>query len=254
MRTLKKLFLILTAAGLVVFTACNKEDLTNLTNQGEVKLTFKAITSGTLKSISAGTTEISEAWIGIEKIKFKPLTEKEEPKAEKIVFDGPFSADLVSGVTTPEIDWALIEPGLYKEVEFESENVLENDLSIVIRGTFTFDDLTQSPFEFSTADDDFDFEVENEAGILISEGAMTDVMVLIDLTLLFDGIDLSGAIADENGVLLFTDDVNEEITELLKEKLEEISKLKFEEEEEEEDDDDDDDENEEEESDNENND
>lgn len=234
MRTLKKLFLILTAAGLIVFTACNKEDLANLTNQGEVKLTFKAITSGTLKSISAGTTEISEAWLGIEKIKFKPLTEEKEPKAEKIVFDGPFSADLVSGVTTPEIDQTLIEPGMYKEVEFESENVLENDLSIVIRGTFTFDDLTQILFEFSTADDDFDFEVENEAGILISEGEMTDLIVLFDLTLLFEGIDLSGAVADENGVLLFTDEVNEEITELLKEKLEEISKLKFEEEEEQE--------------------
>lgn len=241
MRTLKKLFLILTAAGFVAFTSCNKEDLGNFSEQGEVKLTFKAITSGTLKSLSAGTTEITEAWLGVEKIKFKPLTEDNDPKAEKVVFVGPFTADLISGVTTPEIDWMLIEPGLYKEVEFESEGVLENEQSILIRGTLTFDDLSQSPFEFSTGDDDFDFEVENEAGINIAQEAMTDVMVLFDLTLLFEGIDLSGAIADENGVLLFNDESNQEITELLKEKLEDISKLEFEEEEEDEDEDEDED-------------
>jgi hypothetical protein len=231
MRTLNKIIVILIAAGLA-FSACNKENDLALADQGGVKLTFKAITSGTLKSAAIGTTEITEAWLGVEKIKFKPLTE-EKGRTDKIVFIGPYIADLVAGTTTPEIDWTQIESGLYKEVEFESESVLENEQSVLIRGTITYNDLPY-PFEFSTGDNGFSFEVENEKGIMIEEGKIADVMVLFDLTMLFNEIDLTDAVAGENGYI-FNDEVNKYYTELLKENLKELCKLKFEEEEEDDD-------------------
>ncbi|MDD4755002.1 MAG: DUF4382 domain-containing protein, partial [Prolixibacteraceae bacterium] len=204
MRTLKYSLGLIFAASLMLLNSCNDDDLDGRTG---VRLIFKSSTPpATLKSASVNNIDsvvIEEALIGVEKIKFKPLGEDDDVDMGKIVFNGPYAIDLLNGNSDPAINWAEVEPGLYKEIELETEDVLDDDMAVVMRGTIFFSDLTEAPFEFITGDDDFDIEVENDYGFNISEGVINDVLVIFNLSDLFNGIDLSSAVKDENGVFLF---------------------------------------------------
>lgn len=234
MKTLRYTLELTIVAGLMLFHSCNDDNTDGRTG---VRLVFKSATTAAVKSatVSTDTVVITEALIGVEKIKFKPLGDDDDEDMGKIVFNGPYAINLITGDSDPLINWEEVEPGMYKEIELETEDVLDDDKAVIIKGIITFDDQTEKPFEFITGDDDFDIEVENDYGFTISEGVINDVLVIFNLSDLFTGIDLSSAVADENGVLLFTDDFNTGITDELKDRLEDISSC------EEYDDDDDDD-------------
>ena len=227
MKELRILFGIMLVAGIMMLQSCNEtipEDETN------VRVTFKSATSATgLKSASIDgiqDIEITEAMIGIEKIKFKPLGEGRNDHQEKIVFKGPYSINLLTGIAEPPIDWTEIIPGMYKEIEVETEDVLEGENSIIIRGNVTLSDLSVTPFEFMT-DDDIEIEIEDDYGFTISLGLLNDLLVTFNLSDLFNGIDLSQVVVGDDGVLRFTDEFNEEITDLLEEALGDLGKIKW---------------------------
>ncbi len=234
MKTIRNSLVLIIGAGLMIFHSCNKDDHDGRTG---VRLIFKSSSTSDLKSASVtdiDTVVFTEALIGVEKIKFKPFGEDDDDGMGKIVFNGPFAIDLLTGDSDPAVNWEEVEPGLYKEIEFETEDILGDDMAVIIKGVITFSDQTDAPFEFITGDD-IDIEAENDYGFNISEGVINDVLVIVNLADLFNGIDLSSAEKDGNGILFFTDDINEDITDELEDKLDDISSC------EEFDDDDDDD-------------
>ncbi|GAP68992.1 hypothetical protein BA6E_106134 [Bacteroidales bacterium 6E] len=227
MKELRILTGILLMAGIMMLQSCNEpipEDETS------VRVTFKSATSPSgLKSASIEgiqDIEITEAMVGIEKIKFKPLGEGRNDHQAKIVFKGPYVINLLTGNAEPPIDWTAILPGMYKEIEVETEDVLEGGNSIIIKGNITLSDLSVTPFEFMT-DDDIEIEIEDDYGFTISLGLLNDLLVTFNLSDLFDKIDLSHVEVGEDGVLRFNDEMNEEITELLEEALDDIGKIKW---------------------------
>jgi hypothetical protein len=95
--------------------------------------------------------------------------------------------------------------GVYDEIEIDVEPVMEDGNSIFIR--FTYEGKT---YEFSTTED-LEIEIEDLAGYTVDENTLTNMLVLINLDSLFAGIDLSTAVADEDGVTRINETSNEDI-------------------------------------------
>lgn len=216
----KNLFWVFIVSFAILFYSCQDN---SPSNKGKVKLSFIAKVSTDLKSGLVGGLTIQEALIGVEKIEFELLHE-DESGDDDIIFPGPFKIDLLSGFSSPLIAISNIEPGIYEEIEFETEKVLTGGKSVFIKGTVTLADQTKCSFEFTT-DDDIDFEIENEQGIKIEPDTMSEMFVVFDLTRLFEGIDLSSVEKDDTGVMVFDDEHNSSITEKLKKNLEQIGDL-----------------------------
>jgi hypothetical protein len=238
MKKMKKILGIMVAASLVIATSCQEERLEEQTlqeGQTAARLSLKASTqpqTTQLKSASMlfDTMIIDEAFIGVEKIKFKPLVDHKEMKEQhrnkdhqKIIFEGPFEINLLTGESYPEINWLEVYPGVYKEIELETEILLEAGNSIFIKGSVIVEEL-EIPFEFSTRKE-FEMEIENDTGIVIDEGVLNDLMVMFNLPQMFDVIDFNEVPEfefNEEGVLLFSDESNEKITDLMREMMEEV--------------------------------
>ncbi|MGM0621488.1 MAG: hypothetical protein ACQETJ_10620 [Bacteroidota bacterium] len=235
---MKKILGFMVAASLIFATSCQEERLEEQTlseGQTAARLSLKASTqpqATSLKSASVlfDTMIIDEAFIGVEKIKFKPLVDHKELKEQnrnqenqKIIFKGPYEINLLTGESYPEINWLEVYPGVYKEIELETENLLEGGNSIFIKGSVIVEEL-EIPFEFSTRKE-FEMEIENDTGIVIDEGVLNDVMVMFNLPQMFDVIDFDDVPEfefNEEGVLIFSDESNEEITDLMREMMEEV--------------------------------
>jgi hypothetical protein len=176
MKTIQYFFLFILAGGLMLFQSCTDDGVQDRTG---VMIHFASSSSPAMKSAVTKSTAVSdidtviftEAMIGVEKIKFRPLGEEDDDDVEKIVFVGPYAVNLLTGDTDPAINWVDVEPGLYKEIELETDNYLEGDKAVIIKGVITFADHTEKSFEL-IAGDDFEIEVENDNGFTINEGVI----------------------------------------------------------------------------------
>jgi len=238
MKKMKRILGIMVAASLLITTSCQEERLDEQPlpeGQTAARLSLKAGTqpqTTQLKSASMlfDTMIIDEAFIGVEKIKFKPLVDHKEMKEQhrnkdhqKIIFEGPFEINLLSGESYPEVNWLEVYPGVYKEIELETENLLEGGNSIFIKGSIVVEEL-EIPFEFSTREE-FEMEIENDTGIVIDEGVLNELMVMFNLPQMFNVIDFDDVPEfefSEEGVLIFSDESNEEIAGLMREMMEEV--------------------------------
>lgn len=238
MKTVKKIFGFMVAASLIIATSCQEDRMEEQQlqeGQTAARLSFKAVTQTQTKSLKSAsalfdTMIIDEAFIGVEKMKFKPLVDHKEMKEQhrnkdhqKVIFKGPYEINLLTGESYPEIDWLEVYPGVYKEIELETDNLLDGGNSIFIKGSVIVEEL-EIPFEFMTRKE-FELEIENDTGIVIDEGILNDIMVMFNLPKMFDVIDFNDVPDfefNEDGVLVFSDESNEEITELMREMMEEM--------------------------------
>lgn len=203
-------FLVLAIAGLMV-AACDSSS-SDPKLEG-VKMQMKAVASSSTingKTSATGLT-FTEVRLGVEELEFETdLEDSEEDNSgeddsEKVEFEGPYTVDLINGTSNPSFGLTDVAGGVYDEIEIDVEPVMEDGNSIFIR--FTYEGKT---YEFSTTED-LEIEIEDLAGYTVDENTLTNMLVLINLDSLFAGIDLSTAVADEDGVIRINDTSNEDI-------------------------------------------
>lgn len=204
-------FLVLAIAGLMV-AACDSSS-SDPKLEG-VKMQMKAVASSSTiggKTSATGLT-FTEVRLGVEELEFETdLEDSEEDNSgeddsEKVEFEGPYTVDLINGTSNPSFGLTDVAGGVYDEIEIDVEPVMEDGNSIFIR--FTYEGKT---YEFSTTED-LEIEIEDLDGYTVDENTLTNMLVLINLDSLFAGIDLSTAVADEDGVIRINDTSNEDIT------------------------------------------
>lgn len=212
-------FLVLAIAGLMV-AACDSSS-SDPKLEG-VKMQMKAVASSSTISGKTSATGLTftEVRLGVEELEFETdLEDSEEDNSgeddsEKVEFEGPYTVDLINGTSNPSFGLTDVAGGVYDEIEIDVEPVMEDGNSIFIR--FTYEGKT---YEFSTTED-LEIEIEDLAGYTVDESTLTNMLVLINLDSLFAGIDLSTAVADEDGVIRINDTSNEDITDDILDQLE----------------------------------
>ncbi|WP_286748309.1 hypothetical protein [Roseivirga sp. UBA1976] len=175
-----------------------------------------ANTGYTFTEVFAGVTEIE-----LETLE-EDLEEEEngEDENEEVEFEGNFIINLLTGTSDPDFGLSELLAGVYQEVEVEFENILEGDKTLIVNFNFTPEGATEPTFvEFSTAEE-FELEIENEAGFVLDGGTVNAILVTLDLDVLFSSIDFSSLVADEDGVIRINENSNSDLMQEIVEKLE----------------------------------
>lgn len=227
---------------LIAFTAC--EDDGQL-NESKLSLGFQAVESpGMLKATD--TLVFDSAMVGIKEIEIEREDEADDDSFEtdddgeiEYEFEGPYQVNLLAG--TRISDLAEVEPGLYTELEAELAPVLANNHSVYIQAQYTNSTGESRQVIFST-DESIEFEIENDQGILVNDQEIKDLIVRIDLTGLFNSIDLDAARVDDAGRILINEDHNSSLAEKLENYLETVAEMEEDDDDDDDDDEDDDDE------------
>jgi hypothetical protein len=216
---------------LSMLTAFSFSALTAACNNGTVGLQFQAVTgdgsaasSGDVVTDDAQTTfSLVDAQLHLRDIELDlpegstcsdvPETAgtKCDESSNKIVIDGPFVIDLVTGQSTPDLSTIEVPAGVYKRIDFRvedgdpSEGVVAEGSALDNRsfaGSFTFDDQgTPLTLRLSLRFNE-DIRIEDPAGI-DATGSAQALLTTFDISAWFAGLDISGCL--ENGDLRIVD-------------------------------------------------
>jgi hypothetical protein len=218
---MKNVIKILVASTIVIFVAsCTKS-----TDTG-ISLSIKGSTTLPLVKKSA-TVEgfiFSEALLGIKDIEIKMEDELLDDGDMDFDFNGNYVVDLLAGTTTPALGFSEFLPGTYNKFESETALALEGDKSISLKGTYTTADGTVYTFELSTSAE-VEFEFESDSGFVLTEGVVLDMLVNVNLPMLFDGVDFSKAVANENNVILINELSNAALLEKILNNIDHVAEM-----------------------------
>jgi hypothetical protein len=169
-----------------------------------VKLKMKAITSQSSLNGRTSATGLSftEVKFGVREIEFEMEDDDDDDDTEEVEFEGAFTVDLIAGTSNPSFGLADVASGVYDEIEIELAPVMADGNSIFI--SFTKNGIT---YEFSSKQE-FDIEIEDANGYTIDANALTNILVLVNLDVLFANVNLDNAIADEDGVVRINETSN----------------------------------------------
>ncbi len=233
MKTFIKLFTILM---LLVFISCEKQKSETAT----VDLGFIAL-NGTveLKSATKGEVleglEIDSAVIILEKIELKlqGIDEEDDIEGEdetddqdEFLYTGPYVIDILAGKSKPDLPLVEVVPGTYTKFEAELYVDEERGHCVYISGAYTTSDTEPKEFKFIyTYSQTEDFKVENPDGFEITEDMINNVWVMLDLGSLFEGVNFSQAVIDEDGFIRINKDSNRDIADIIEMNLENASEI-----------------------------
>ncbi|MGZ2369597.1 hypothetical protein ACXR6G_07405 [Ancylomarina sp. YFZ004] len=216
-----KLFSVAFLAVLSLFLfSCDKSS-DSVSDSPNVKLTFKAITNPVVKAITSQSLTFTEAYMGIKEMEIERDSDDDSLEVE-YEWEGPYKVNLLTGVSEPEMDLINIEPGIYNEFEADIDNVLDGNLSFVVKAKFTGVDNVEYNVVFET-DEEFELEIESEIGIEISETVVNNLLLTIDLNVLFQDIDFSTAVVSEGNIILLNKDSNSELAKLIEDKIDDVT-------------------------------
>lgn len=226
---MKAIYGLLIVVGLM-FGGCNDDD--NTPGTGNVQIEMKATTSLSKMSSSGRTMATGlifrQVIVGVTELEFETSEENEQEDAEdaqdgdddgeddneEVEFAGPFVVDLIAGTSTPDFGEASILPGTYEELEIEIGPVLDNGHSIFI----TFDiprdgqDTLKVQYSFSG---EIEIEIERDAGFQIDGGTLNQMLVLLNLDSLVNGVDFSQAVVDADGIIRLNETSNSSLADVI---------------------------------------
>ncbi|HKX13504.1 MAG TPA: hypothetical protein VJP40_10150 [bacterium] len=138
--------------------------------------------------------------------------DEDEVLQDRVVVDGPFVADLILGTTTPPMTDLLIPAGTYTRIDVRIEdNPALDGFALVAAGTFEYQgELHELRLALRFHED---IRFKDRAGITLEETAANDIVMALDATAWFQGIDLAACL--DSGELQFEADGSLAITESL---------------------------------------
>ncbi len=222
---MKKNVLLITSLFMVFFISCNTDDPNS-------KMTFsiqqktvlrKSTVNNKQANVNAlvGTFTFSKVLVGVSKIKFETEFETDDIEGEdEIEYNGSFEFDVLNGTSTPAVLPIEMAPGLYHELEFNIDNVLSSGNSIEVSGTYN-DGVSDYEFEFTSTIEE-EYEIENVNGVDLNVNETTNFVLFLELEALFDGVDFSNIVVDEDNVIRINSSSNSEIASQIENSLEHI--------------------------------
>jgi hypothetical protein len=211
-----KFFLLLIVVSLLAGGCMNHEDA----REG-IAVKMRAVTNfSSINSpgkVSAKGFMFDKVLMGVRELEFE-LEDDEGIDEDEIEFEGYFVVDLLKGTSVPDFGVARVQPGLYEEVEIETEGILANKNTVFISFTHMANGISTTRVEFSTKEE-IEFEIECDRGFQVQDNVLTTIFLLLNLDSVFAGIDLSQAQADLDGVIRINDLSNTHLAGLIKSNL-----------------------------------
>ncbi len=205
-----------------VIVACDSSEDPSLAN---VDIQLRAVSSQAKtnaggRTASTSEIEFNEFIVGVTEIEFETEVDNmgSDDDDYEIEFEGRFVVDALNGTSTPDFGIADLAPGLYHEIEIEMSPVLSGGNTLDLKATYK-NNGEAYPVEF-LSDKSFELEIEDDKGFMLDEGSLKSVLILIDLDVLFNGVDLSTASVDGDGVIRLNDESNVGITRIIENNLE----------------------------------
>ncbi|NOZ35798.1 MAG: hypothetical protein GXO80_10935 [Chlorobi bacterium] len=214
---MKRTILLSTTVIFLLFNiGCKKE---TTVNDAKAKFTVKQKNAAkTLnKSVNTGSFAFSKVVIGISKIDFEMETGSNDQDYE---YEGNYIFDVLTGTSTPLINYVEVTPGTYHELEIKVDRTLSSGNSIEINGTYTEDGTTYT-FEYSSILDE-DYDVDNLSGVTADPNSDIIFTLYLDLPTLFNGIDFSAATVDDDGVIRINDNSNSNLAETIEDIFDDV--------------------------------
>ncbi len=205
---------------LFVLTSCNEEDSPLATTkvgfsvQQQTSLNKSDGKNKTVVNPLNGNINFSKVLLGVTEISIKQKSDiSEKGSTQEISFSGPYVFDILSGTSNPPVAPVEIEPGKYSKLKFKIDNVLPEGNSILIYGTYQYNNISFD-FEFTT-DITQEFEIENKYGLQVSEGDISQFLLLLDIKALFEGIDITNLKFDFDNVVRINLSSNTELAKVI---------------------------------------
>jgi hypothetical protein len=221
---MKKTFYSMAAVLIISAISCSKNN--GPTNDTGISLSFKGTTTFQVIKKSAGIEGFifTEALMGIKEIEIKKEDEEFNDGDMRYDFEGNYLVDLLTGTTTPVLGFTEFISGTYNKFESKTAQLLDGGKSLSLKGTYTDNAGTPYTFEFSTPSE-IEFEFESDSGFVLTEGTVLDMLVNVNLPMLFEGIDFSKATADENGIIVINDLSNFSMSEIIKSNIDHAAEM-----------------------------
>jgi hypothetical protein len=220
------------SAGLMLLfvASCTKSN-----NDTVIGLTFKAVT--TLPVGVKGTEIVSpytftEARMGIKEIEIKrkeehlhdTLVPRDTINKNRFDFKGKYLVDLLTGTTTPDFGLVGFTPGTYNKFESETARLIDGTKSLSVKGSFT--DAASKVYNFSfTTKGEFEFEFESDSGFVLTEGKILEMLININLPLMFKNVDFSKGLVDATGIVVINESTNAELFKTVKRNIKYIAEM-----------------------------
>ncbi len=231
---------LLSAFVLLAATSCQENDNQP---QGTAAVVFRAANTATgvaaLKNAPASGVVIESFKINVREIELEMDDDDNDGvnngarHSDEIELNGPFEIDLVSNGTplaATITNNANLPVGMYEEIEFEfnrnnnPQSVLYQK-SILVTGT-----INGTPFIFHT-NEEFEVEIEFENSISLADAQLSTIAISFNLAALFNpgqgGVDITGARdLNADGTILInyydTTDRNNNLADLLEDRIDHI--------------------------------
>ena len=174
--------------------------------------------------------------LGVTEIEFETLEEEShehssdiedsdddgEDDNEEIEFEGHFVVDLIAGTSTPDFGVAEITPGIYEELEIDLRPILDGDITMFVAFEFTPDGASEPVKYEYTNRAEMEYEIEEEGGFQLDEGALNQMLIVIDLDAMFAGLNLNTANADADGIVRINGESNADLAAQIAQNLGEV--------------------------------
>lgn len=191
----------------------------------QTQMEMKAVT--TLSSIKNARSKIEglefeTVMVGVTKIEFETIDEHDreesgdfedededgEDDSGNIEYEGSFVVDLINGTSTPDFGLADLAPGIYNDIKIKMGPILDGGNTIFIAFNYIPEGATDPVRVEYSNNYEIEIEIDNEQGYQLDEGAINQILVLLDLDTLFGTVDLSNATVDSDGILRINQESN----------------------------------------------
>lgn len=218
MKTTFKLMLAVTM--IISMASCSKS------NDTGISLSIKGTTTLPLIKKSAQTQGFifSQALLGIKNIEIKKEDEMLDNGDMNFDFPGNYTVDLLAGTTSPAIGFSDFLPGTYNKFESKTAAILNGGKSFIINGTYTDGGGTVYTFEFSTSGE-VKFEFESDTAFVLTEGTVVNMLININLPLLFEGVDFSKAVQNGDGIIIINETSNAGLVEKILGNIDNVAEM-----------------------------
>lgn len=169
-----------------------------------LRLRMKAFTRESMISgrKAHGMVTFQEARVGVTKVELTTPSVQDDPETEA-EYEGAFWVDLLAGTSEPDFETVGLVPGNYDKIEVDLSPLVPGGKTLLVR--FIHD---QDQFELSTTQA-LDLELEGLSALgLANVATPLDLLVLLDLDLLFQDITFDGLTPGNDGVIRINDTSN----------------------------------------------
>jgi hypothetical protein len=133
--------------------------------------------------------------------------------------------DHMPGTSSPAMGFTATTAGVYDKLEAESAPAIDSSKTLSLKGTYTDSTLVSYNFALSTTHR-WEYEFKTDTAMTLDEGKVLNILVSIDLSKFFTGVDFSKLTLNAENVAVIDENNNSEALRIIMRNLHSITGMK----------------------------